>query len=93
MISALRMPEPYSVAVEKNARKAIQRLHLNTQHKIARTLVILASNPRPPAAINLAGPSGLYRVRLGDYRIIYSVDDGQLTVLVVKVGHRREVYR
>ncbi len=54
---------------------------------------LLAENPRPPAATQLVGGSGEWRVRTGDYRIIYEIHDGELLVLVIVVGHRREVYR
>ncbi|MCD4726205.1 MAG: type II toxin-antitoxin system RelE/ParE family toxin, partial [Pirellulales bacterium] len=53
----------------------------------------LAKNPRPAGAKMLAGPNRFLRVRVGDYRIIYRVEDDRLVVLVVRVGHRREVYR
>ena len=53
----------------------------------------LAANPRPPGVEKLAGPDDFYRIRVGDYRIIYQIQDDVLMILVVKIGHRREVYR
>jgi len=52
----------------------------------------LATNPRPTGCRKLAGTIDRYRVRVGDYRIIYRIDDGKVTVLVLVIGHRREVY-
>ena len=52
----------------------------------------LAINPRPPGCCKLAGTADRYRVRVGDYRIVYRIDDGKVTVLVLVIGHRREVY-
>ena len=52
----------------------------------------LSADPRPPGCRKLAGTSDRYRIRIGDYRIIYRVDDGKVTVLVLLIGHRREVY-
>jgi mRNA interferase RelE/StbE len=52
----------------------------------------LSADPRPPGCRKLAGTSDRYRIRVGDYRIIYRVDDGKVTVLVLLIGHRREVY-
>jgi mRNA interferase RelE/StbE len=52
----------------------------------------LANDPRPPGCRKLAGTSDRYRIRVGDYRIVYRVDDGKVTVLVLLIGHRREVY-
>jgi mRNA interferase RelE/StbE len=53
----------------------------------------LSTDPRPPGCEKLSGHPDRYRVRQGDYRVVYSVDDVERVVLVVKVGHRREVYR
>ena len=53
---------------------------------------LLASDPGPPAARPLVGGAGEWRVRTGDFRIIYEIHDAELVVLVVKVGHRRDVY-
>ncbi|MEO7373738.1 MAG: type II toxin-antitoxin system RelE/ParE family toxin [Terrimesophilobacter sp.] len=53
---------------------------------------LLAADPRPPRAIQLVGGAGEWRVRTGDYRIIYEIHDDRLVVLVLRVGHRREIY-
>lgn len=53
----------------------------------------LASNPRPPDCLKMQGGDGLYRVRVGDYRIIYEIQDAVLVVLIVQIGNRREIYR
>ena len=55
--------------------------------------MILSKNARPSGCVKLAGEPDLYRIRVGDYRIIYQVNDLKLTVLVLGIGHRREVYR
>ena len=52
----------------------------------------LSTNPRPAGCRKLAGTSDRYRVRVGSYRIVYRIDDGKVTVLVLIIGHRREVY-
>jgi len=54
---------------------------------------LLADNPRPPAARQLVGGQGEWRVRVGDHRIVYEIGDAELVVLVLRVGHRREIYR
>ncbi len=54
---------------------------------------MLAENARPPGGVKLAGEPDLYRIRVGDYRIVYQVRNQALTVLVVSIGHRRDVYR
>ena len=60
--------------------------------RVLRTIEILRGTPRPPRAIQLVGSKELWRVRTGDYRIIYRVEDERLVVRVVKVGHRGDVY-
>ena len=52
----------------------------------------LAINPRPPGCRKLSGTTDRYRIRVGDYRIVYRIDEGKVTVLVLMIGHRREVY-
>lgn len=52
----------------------------------------LSANPRPQGCRKLAGTSDRYRIRVGDHRIVYRIDDGKVTVLVLVIGHRREVY-
>jgi len=56
-------------------------------------LELLSVDPRPPAATRLVGGAGEWRVRTGDYRIVYEIVDDQLIVLVLRMGHRREIYR
>ena len=63
------------------------------KHRIAKTLRALENDARPPGSIKLQGADELYRVRVGDYRIVYQIQDTILVVLVVQIGHRREIYR
>ena len=56
-------------------------------------ILALAEDPRPPGAKRLAGSEGLHRIRVGDYRVVYAIEDDVLLVLVVRIGHRRDVYR
>ena len=73
-------------------RKDLRALDDKTRRRILRAIVALEVNPRPPGATKLRG-SELWRVRVGDYRVLYSIEEARLVVLVVKIGHRREVYR
>ncbi|MBL8075381.1 MAG: type II toxin-antitoxin system RelE/ParE family toxin [Nitrospira sp.] len=63
------------------------------QQRLKSRLDSLATTPRPHGSEKLSGVEQLYRIRVGDYRVIYAVEDNRLLVLVVKVGHRREEYR
>jgi len=81
----------YRVEVLPAARRELRKIDPQYRARLEGAILLLARDPRPPGAIALAGRPG-YRVRVGPYRIIYTVDDGVLTVVVVRVGHRREVY-
>lgn len=82
----------YKVFVAASARKELSRIPKPDSERIASRLQSLAGDPRPPRCEKLSGYDR-YRVRQGDYRIIYSVDDSTRTVDIVKIGHRKEVYR
>ena len=61
--------------------------------RIRRAIDALAAMPRPAGVVKMHGSEGYYRLRVGDYRVVYEIEDDVLTVLVVRIGHRREVYR
>ncbi len=63
------------------------------KQRIGQKIDLLAENPRPPGCEKLSGTENRWRVRVGDYRIIYEVYDNRLVVLVIRIGHRREIYR
>lgn len=81
----------YQVVIEKQAQKQLAKIPPPDYTKIVAALKELATDPRPFGYKKLKGRPG-YRVRVGDYRIIYSVQDNILTVYVLIIGHRREVY-
>jgi mRNA interferase RelE/StbE len=84
----------YSLTIKSSARKELEAISdRSTLSRLIEKIQSLASEPRPAGAEKLAGRPNLYRVRQGRYRVIYSVDDTQRVVDIVKVGHRRDVYR
>jgi len=84
----------YKLFIKPSAAKEIEALgQKNVRQRIVNRIAGLASEPRPPGCEKLAGAEGRYRIRQGEFRIVYAVDDPTRTVEVVKVGHRREVYR
>ena len=84
----------YSLTIKSSAAKELQTVSdKTTLTRLVEKIKSLANQPRPSGAEKLAGRSNLYRVRQGSYRVIYSVDDQSRVVDVVKVGHRRDVYR
>ncbi len=74
------------------AARAYRRLHGKLQERITAAIDGLMHDARPPGAVKLAGRDD-YRIRVGDYRIVYAVDDGESLVLVARIAHRRDVYR
>jgi mRNA interferase RelE/StbE len=72
--------------------KVLDALHPEAQQRIRAKLEALARNPRPPGAVRLVGEAAHYPVRVGDYRIVYTIQDQALLVLILRVAHRREVY-
>ncbi len=82
----------YRIELRPAAVRALAQLNPVAQRRVQGVIALLAQNPRPPAAIALRGRPGL-RVRVGDYRVIYTVEHSILLVLVITIGHRRDVYR
>jgi mRNA interferase RelE/StbE len=83
----------YHIEFVKQAAKQLKSLSTEEQQRIKIKIDALADVPRPDGVVKLAGEDNLYRIRVGNYRIIYSIQDNQLLVLVLKIGHRRDVYQ
>ena len=83
----------YRIEIKRSARKALLALPAYMQRRVGDAIDGLASEPRPPGVRKLIGSDTLYRVRVGDYRVVYEIHDDRLVIVVVKLGHRREVYR
>ncbi len=81
----------YHLELRPAAARSLRKLDPQTSRRIQGAIALLAPDPRPPGAQALRGRPGL-RVRVGDYRIIYTVEDDVLLVVVVRLGHRRDVY-
>jgi mRNA interferase RelE/StbE len=84
--------EPYKIVFKKSVAKDLKKIPKKDVAKILTVIRSLASNPRPPQVKKLSGQER-YRLRQGSYRILYSIEDAQLVITVVKVGDRRDVYR
>ncbi len=83
----------YSIEFAPSAERQYRKLPRQVQIRLRPYVDALAEEPRPHGVERLSGEQSLYRIRVGDYRIIYTLEDDELIVLVVKVGHRRDVYR
>ena len=82
----------YEIVLRKSVRKDLEPIPKRDAQRIIADIAELAINPRPPQSRKLSG-SEKYRLRCGAYRVLYEIQDAVLIVCVVKVGHRREVYR
>ena len=82
----------YAVTMLRSAQKQLAKLDAQTRSRIASAIHALAENPRPPDCKKLTGRPA-WRIRVGMYRVIYEIQDKELVVLVVTIGHRREVYQ
>ena len=81
----------YRIELRPAAVRALRKIDPQIRDRIQGAIALLASDPRPPASRQLKGRPG-HRVRVGDYRIIYTIQDDVLLIVVVTVGHRRDVY-
>jgi mRNA interferase RelE/StbE len=83
----------YEVYLERSAENDIKRLPTSIFHRIIPQIKALAENPRPSGARKITGSKNDWRIRISDYRIIYEIDEKAKAVTVMRVRHRREVYR
>lgn len=82
----------YELAFRPAALRALRKLDRQVTERIRAAAEALRDDPRPPGAKMLTGLHGLWRIRVGDYRIVYTIDDQRNVVRVAAVGHRRDVY-
>jgi mRNA interferase RelE/StbE len=83
----------YAVEFSPSAGREFRKLAREIQRNLRPRIDALANEPRPRGAKKLQGSDGLWRIRVSDYRIVYEIRDRLLVVLIVRVGHRRDVYR
>jgi len=88
------MPDAsYKIVYKKSVAKDLRGLSVALRKAIVKKILALATDPLPASVTKLRGSTELYRLRHSDYRIIYQFQKGQLKILIIKVGHRREVYK
>jgi mRNA interferase RelE/StbE len=83
----------YEIVITSRARRSIRRLGSQEQRAVASVIDALADEPRPRGTTKMKGYDRRYRVRIGDYRVVYEIYDDRLIVEVIEAGHRREIYR
>jgi len=83
----------FEIEVTATAERQLRKLSREVQTRVVQAIARLAEEPRPRGVRKLAGYDDLFRIRVGTYRVIYGVEDARLVVLVLKIGHRKDVYR
>ncbi len=83
----------YRIIVKPSADKALRKLPLDAQIRLVAAMRALAADPRPPGVVKMRGAENQWRIRVGDYRLVYEIHDREITIYVLAIGHRREVHR
>jgi len=83
----------YQLIIKPAAEKSLDKVPLPFRRRVLDAMKELRSNPRPAGVVKLAGDDNLWRIRVGNYRVVYEVHDDRLIVLVLRVAHRKDVYR
>lgn len=84
---------PYRIEFVPSAAKELKKVPVEDRRRITEKVNRLSNHPRPPGSKQLENTPALRRIRSGDYRVVYSIDDDILTILVVRIAHRRDAYR
>jgi mRNA interferase RelE/StbE len=83
----------YRIELKSSAAAELAKIPKNRRQRIADRINALANEPHPPGSKKLEGEANAYRIRVGDYRILYQVQDDLLLILVIRIAHRKDVYR
>lgn len=84
----------WQIDLSQDARRFLHELRdEKLKQRLGRKIDALIANPRPPGCEKLSGMENCWRIRVGDYQVIYTVYDNRLVILVIRIGHRREIYR
>ena len=83
----------YSIQISRTAEKQLRKLLRKDQRRVAKAMLGLADNPIPKGARKLSGYDDVFRIRVGQHRVIYSVSGKTLIIIILKIGHHKDVYR
>jgi mRNA interferase RelE/StbE len=83
----------YDIEISNTAEKQLKKLNPEDQRRVVRAILDLAYEPHPLGSRKLSGYDDVFRIRVGSYRVIYSVSGNRLVVIILKIGHRKDVYR
>ena len=83
----------YRLEYRASVKKELRKIHQTDRRALISKILLLRENPRPEGSAKLKGSTDLFRVRHGDYRVVYQIQNSHLVVLIIRVGHRREIYK
>ena len=83
----------YEIEISRTAEKQLEKLSREDQLRVVRAVLALAEEPHPRGSRKLSGYDDVFRIRVGRYRVLYSVFESRLVIIILKVGHRKDVYR
>jgi mRNA interferase RelE/StbE len=83
----------YEIEISRTAETQLKKLPEEDQLRVARAVLALADEPRPRGSRKLSGYDDVFRIRVGRYRVLYSDFESRLVILILKIGHRKDVYR
>ena len=83
----------YSIEISRTAEKQLKKLNRDDQRRVVKAIVALADDPHPRGSRSLTGYDDVFRIRVGPYRVLYSVSGKKLVIIILKIGHRKDVYR
>lgn len=83
----------YRIEVSATAERQLKKIRREDAIRILRSISLLAGDPRPAGCRKMSGYEDIYRIRTGNYRVIYEIDGQQIVIVILKIGHRREAYR
>jgi mRNA interferase RelE/StbE len=83
----------YEIEITRTAEKQLKRLERPDQERVVRAILTLAGEPFPRGSRKLSGYEDVYRIRVGHFRVIYSVSGTTLIIIILKIGHRKDIYR
>jgi mRNA interferase RelE/StbE len=84
---------PYKIEISATAERQLKKIRREDTVRILRSISLLAIDPRPVGCRKMSGYDDIYRIRIGNYRVIYEIDGKRITIVILKIGHRKEVYR
>ena len=83
----------YSIEISRTAEKQLEKLNRDDQRRVGRAILALADDPHPQGSRKLTGYDDVFRSRVGRYRVLYSISGKTLIIIILKIGHRKDVYR